>query len=312
MTASPRELNSRWRYHYAVGGLFLCLILVSWGGVVTSMEAGLAVPDWPSSFGSYDPITTGYSDPVNPDTKWWQVAPILAEHGHRLLGALVGLWIIGFALWTLVADPRGWVRIVAVSSVGLVLIQGILGGLRVIWTSIDLAVVHAMGAQLFFCTVAALTLFNSRMWLEHSVKSAPKTRRLRILAISTAVTVYSQILFGALLRHPGDGVDLHFVIIHISGSVIALSLILATCGYIREHFDDKPILNRGAWAMLIGLALQMTLGIMALTVLLYDSGQGTRGLTQVVLSSSHLVVGTLLMGTCACVMLGTFKLQSEP
>ena len=79
-----------------------------------------------------------------------RMVPVLAEHGHRLIGALVGLWAIGLALWTLIADSRKWVRIVAVSAVGLVTVQGILGGLRVIWTSMDMAVVHAMGAQLFF------------------------------------------------------------------------------------------------------------------------------------------------------------------
>lgn len=312
MATSSSTLSSRWRYHYAAGGLALCLILVSWGGVVTSIEAGLAVPDWPTSFGSYDPLATGYSDPADPDARWWQVGPILAEHGHRLLGALVGLWVVGLALWTLIGDSRRWVRIVAVSAVGLVVAQGILGGLRVIWTSMDLAVVHAMGAQLFFCTAAALTLFNSRMWLEHSIESSPKISRLRALTIATAAAVYIQILLGALLRHPGDGVDLTFVTIHASGSVIALSLVIATCGYIREYFNDKPILNRGAWWMLISLGVQMVLGMVTLTVLLFDSGQGTRSLVQVILSSSHLVVGTILMGSCACVMLGTLRLQGEP
>ena len=311
MVTSSSTLSPRWRYHYAASGLVLCLILVSWGGVVTSIEAGLAVPDWPTSFGSYDPLATGYSDPEDPDARWWQVGPILAEHGHRLLGALVGLWVVGLALWTLIADSRGWVRIVAVSAVGLVVIQGILGGLRVIWTSMDLAVVHAMGAQLFFCTAAALTLFNSRTWLKHSIEGSPKISRLRALTIATAAAVYIQILLGALLRHPGDGVDLIFVTIHASGSVVALSLVIVTCGNIREYFNDKPILNRGAWWMLISLGVQMVLGMVTLTVLLFDSGQGARSLVQVILSSSHLVVGTILMGSCACVMLGTLRVKGE-
>ena len=311
MTASASTLNPRWRYHYAASGLVLCLILVSWGGVVTSIEAGLAVPDWPTSFGSYDPLVTGYSDPVNPDERWWQVGPILAEHGHRLLGALVGLWIVGLALWTLISDSRTWVRIAAVSAVGLIIAQGVLGGLRVIWSSIDLAVVHAMGAQLFFCTATGLTLFNSRTWLEHSVENSLKIGKLRILAIATVAAIYVQILLGALLRHTGAGVDLTFVLIHATGSVVALSLIIVTCGYIREHFNNKPILNRGAWWMLIFLGIQMVLGMITLAILLYDSTQGTRSLVQVVLSTSHLIVGTILMGSTACVMLGTLRLQSE-
>ena len=303
-------LHPRWQYYYAVSGLVLCLVLVSWGGVVTSIEAGLVVPDWPSSFGSYDPIATGYSDPSNPDAQWWQVGPILAEHGHRLVGALVGLWAIGFALWTLAVDSRRWVRVIAVSSVGLVILQGILGGLRVIWTSMDIAIIHAMGAQLFFSTVVALTLFNSRMWFEHSIEDSPKIRQLRTLTISTGVAIYLQILFGALLRHLGGGTDLNLVIIHAVGSIVALSLIITTCGYIREYFRNNSILNHGAQWMLLCVGLQVALGVAALIVLLYDSGHGDRSLIQVVLSSSHLVVGTILMSSCVCVMFGTLKVQS--
>jgi len=310
MIALSGTLNSRSRYYYSIAGLILCLILISWGGVVTSIEAGLAVPDWPSSFGSYDPIATGYSDPENPDVRWWQVGPILAEHGHRLVGALVGLWAIGFALWTLVADARRWVRVIAVSAVGLVVIQGILGGLRVIWTSTDLAVVHAMGAQVFFCIAAALTLFNSRTWFEHFIKSSPKSRQLRTLAISTAITVYLQILLGALLRHTGGGVGMNFIVIHVIGSVVALSLIIITFGFIREYFRDYPVIDRGSWWMLLCVGLQIVLGVIALIVLLHDSGQGDMSLAQVLLSSSHLIAGTILMGSCACVMLGTLRLQS--
>ncbi|MCY4160068.1 MAG: COX15/CtaA family protein, partial [Bacteroidetes bacterium] len=270
MSELPGVLASRSRYYYTATGLVLCLILVSWGGVVTSIEAGLAVPDWPSSFGSYDPIATGYSDPANPDARWWQVGPILAEHGHRLVGALVGLWTIGLALWTLATDSRRWVRIVAISAVGLVLIQGLLGGLRVIWISTDLAVVHAMGAQLFFGTVAALTLFNSRIWFEHSVGDSPDIRQLRILTISTVIAVYVQILLGALLRHSGDGIEVNFIVVHVIGSIVALSLIIITYGYIRENFRTKPVLDRGACWIVFCVALQFSLGVIFLIVLLYE------------------------------------------
>ncbi len=312
MITPSSSISFRWRYRYAASGLILCLILVSWGGIVTSIEAGLAVPDWPTSFGSYDPFITGYTDPVDPDARWWQVGPILAEHGHRLLGILVGLWIVGLALWTLIADPRRWVRIVAISAVGLIIVQGVLGGLRVIWISIDLAVIHAMGAQIFFCTAAGLTLFHSQIWQEHSIENSPKIRCLRALIITTVIALYLQILFGALLRHPGGGMDVTFVTIHAWGSMIALSLVLVTCGYIREHFNDKPFLNRGAWWMLISLGVQIVLGMGTLTVLFFDSGQGTQSLVQVILSSSHLVIGTILMGSCACVMFGTLRIQGEP
>jgi len=310
MESSP-TLHSRWRFRYAAFGLLLCLILISWGGVVTSIEAGLAVPDWPTSFGSYDLIATGYSDPNNPNVRWWQVGPILAEHGHRLVGALVGLWIIGFALWTFIVDVRRWVQITAISAVGLVILQGTLGGLRVIWESLDLAVAHAMGAQLFFSTATVLTLSNSRMWFEHSLERSSKILRLRNFAILTGGVVYLQILLGALLRHPGAGIEINFIVVHVVGSVLALSLILITCGYIREHFRNISLLNRGAWWMLISLSVQILLGVVALIILLYDAGASQRSLFQIFLSSSHVVIGTILMSSCACVIATTLKLNRE-
>ncbi len=311
MIASLSTSGFRWRYHYSAIGLVLCLILISWGGVVTSIDAGLAVPDWPSSFGSFDPIATGYSDPQNPDAQWWHDGPILAEHGHRLIGALVGLWIVGLTIWTFIADSRRWVRLIALSAVGLVLIQGTLGGLRVIWESLDLAIVHAMGAQLFFSTAAVLTLVNSRVWHGHSFdQSTPRGHQLYGLTTTTVATVFLQILLGALLRHHGSGVNENLVLIHLFGSVIAFSLIIVTCGLIRSYFKDKPLLYFGSWWMLISLLLQMVLGIAALFILFFDLVQGDQSLVQVILSSSHLVVGTILMGSCVCVMLGTLRLTS--
>ncbi len=271
------------------------------------MEAGLAVPDWPSSFGSFDPIATGYSDPDNPNTRWWHVPPVLAEHGHRLLGALVGLWVVGLALWTWKTDQRRWMHFWGFGALGLVILQGVLGGLRVEWKSLELAVVHAMGAQLFFATAAALTLFTSRSWQIHVLDSATPFQRLRTLAVVTAVAVYVQILLGALLRHPGAGIDLTFILVHVTGSVIALSLILATCAHIRNYFSANILLRRGGWIMMACLIAQMILGMFALMVILYDASQVDRSLAQVIFSSAHLVVGTLLMGTSACVMLCSLR-----
>lgn len=271
------------------------------------MDAGLAVPDWPSSFGSFDPFATGYSDPENPDARWWHVPPVLAEHGHRLLGALVGLWVVGLTLWTWMADGRRWMRYLALGTLGLVILQGVMGGLRVVWQSLDLAVVHAMGAQLFFSTVAALTLYTSGLWQVHAVSSVTPYRRIRTLAVATAIAIYVQILLGALLRHPGAGVNITFILVHVTGSIIALSLILATCAHIRSHFSANVLLRRGGWTMLACVIAQMILGMFALVVILYDAGQVDRSLAQVVFASSHLVVGTLLMGTSACVMLSSLR-----
>lgn len=312
MPAAPTAFAPKARFWYSIFGLVLILVLVGWGGVVTTMEAGLAVPDWPSSFGSLDPIATGYSDPANPDAHWWQVPQILAEHGHRLLGALVGLWVVGLVVWTWIADSRKWMWLLTTTALGLVIAQGVLGGLRVIWESLNLAVVHAMGAQLVFSTVAVATMPTSKLWLKWyppGVDSRPAQtdQSLRTLAVLTTAAMFVQIFLGALLRHRGAGVDLTFILVHVAGSVAALSLILVTAARVRSRFASNQLLSRGAWVMVACLIAQMLLGVFALTVVLYDATQVDRSLAQIILSSSHLAVGAILMASVVCVMVCSMK-----
>ncbi len=271
--------------------MVLCLTLIGWGGWVTSIDAGLAVPDWPTSFGSLDPFATGFNDPANPASKWWQVTPILAEHGHRLLGALLGLWALGLVLWTWRAEPRRGVKLLALAVLGLVVLQGILGGLRVLWVSMDLAVVHALGAQIFFASIMAMAVVSSAEWVRREVAwHAPRV--LVRLSLWTAFALFAQILLGALLRHPGGGVHLGFVLTHVGGSIAVLVLIVL----LFSRLQKRGLLRRWAWSLMGALSIQLMLGIMALLVLFYEESLGVRSLWQVILNSAHLMVGTLLFG----------------
>ena len=303
--AFPVTPETRWRYRFSIVVVIVSVALISWGGLVTSIDAGLAVPDWPSSFGSYDPLATGFEDPANPSSRWWHHLPILAEHGHRLLGALVGLLIVVLALWTWRVDPRRWMRQLGFAALGLVILQGILGGLRVIWVSLDLAVVHALTAQLFFSMLVAMTLFTSQGWL--GAASVPpvlsETKRLRGLSIATVAALYVQIILGALLRHPGAGVHLGFAIVHITGAFVVLALVLATCSHVRQDFSTNRLLNRAGWIMLGAVVVQLMLGFFAFTVLLFETRLAQRSATQVALNSAHLVVGALLLASAVCLML---------
>ncbi len=295
----------RWRHRYCLLGVGLCLTLIAWGGVVTSMDAGLAVPDWPSSFGSYDPFATGFTDPANPASKWWHHAPILAEHGHRLLGALVGLWAIFLVLWTWRSEPRRWMQLLATAALGLVLLQGVLGGLRVIWVSLDLAVVHALGAQLFFTVLVALALFTSTAWMNPATRlqDGAASKRLQVLCTATAGALYIQIFLGALLRHPGAGIRLDFTIVHILGAVAVLALILATATRIRRDFAPNRLLTVAAWFMIGTVGVQIMLGFIAYAILQMEAQLLPRSFAQILFNSAHLVVGTLLMGIAIFVML---------
>ena len=123
----PETKSMRQRYIFTLVTIFFTVLLLGWGGVVTSIEAGMAVPDWPTSFDSMDPI--------NPTPGWYKIPAVLAEHGHRVMGMIVGALTLLLAMWTLVADPRAWMKKLGVLALILVIVQGVLGGMRVIWIS---------------------------------------------------------------------------------------------------------------------------------------------------------------------------------
>lgn len=292
----------RWRHRFSVLTILASVALIAWGGFVTSIEAGMAVPDWPASFGSFDPFKTGFHDPADPTAAWWERVPILAEHGHRLLGMLVGLLTLGLAAWTWWADRRRWMRWLGLTALALVTLQGVLGGLRVVFDSLDLALVHACVAQIFFSLLVAFTLFTSRGWMQTGAlpRSSEKRRALRGWALAAATALYGQIILGALLRHPGTGLDPTLAGIHVMGAFVVAGLIAMAVVIVRRHFAGHRLLRRAAGAMAGLLAAQIALGFTAYFVLLDESGMLQPSNFQVIVNSLHLVTGALLMAAAAC------------
>lgn len=265
--------------------------LIAWGGFVTSIDAGLAVPDWPTSFDSWDPL--------NPWPAWWTITPILAEHGHRLLGALVGALTLVSAIWISRVDPRPGVRGLAISALAVVILQGLLGGLRVVLISLDLAIVHAITAQLFFGLLITLALLTAPSWVARrdDKEDDPARARLSRLATITSLVILGQIALGALLRHPGRGISVHLAVAHMIGAAVVFGLVFAVVAHtMRVHGGDKQLV-RGVHALSGMLFVQIVLGFTAYFVLLNESGVLVPSNLQVVTNTLHLVVGTLLWGT---------------
>ena len=291
--APPSRSDARWTWRHRFSWLTVCttVLLICWGGVVTSIGAGMAFPDWPTSLGSYNLI--------NPVDEWWTVPAYLAEHGHRLVASVVGLLTVALAVWTWWEDPRAWMRRLGWAAVALVVVQGILGGLRVLWVSIDLATVHACVAQLFFAVLVAMTLFTSETWRQRRgvLASGPNRGWLRGLAYAATGGIYLQIVLGALLRHGGGGVSAGFTAFHVTGAFVVVGLVLAVFVAVEKHYDDVPVVRRAARALLGAMSLQFALGLAALLVMLYEEGQSGLSLAPVLLTVAHLVVGALLFGT---------------
>ena len=300
----PQKAEARWRHRFTVLTAVSTVLLLAWGAFVTSINAGLAVPDWPSSFNSFDPF--------NPWPDWWTITPVLAEHGHRLLGALVGSFTFLLAVWTVFKDPRRWMKTLAVAALVLVTLQGILGGLRVVLVSLDLAVVHACVAQIYFALIVSMAVFTSRPWMEADLgdRGASNVSPIRRLALLTVGVLYVQIILGALLRHPGTGIDLVFAVLHIAGAIAAATAIIILYRYVRRHHPGTRIASPAARALLVLLLVQFTLGVTAYVVTLDDAGILQPSNLQVVVNTAHMVTGALLMAASVVVALDAFRLPA--
>jgi cytochrome c oxidase assembly protein subunit 15 len=284
-TGYPATYRSRFVFTAATFGVAIGLL--SWGAFVTSINAGMAVPDWPTSFNSYDPF--------NPWPEWWKITPVLAEHGHRLLGAVLGLLTMVLAFWTWRADSRRWMIISGWVALLLVSVQGLLGGLRVVWVSLDLAVVHALTAQIFFALLASMMVFTSRAWwkpppLALTGPEGPLTR----LRWMVPFVVYIQIFLGALLRHPGAGIDTLLVALHLTWAFVATVLVYVWFARIRSAFPSGHAARRAARWMAGVVSFQVALGLFAYFVLLDEHGMVQPSNVQVVANTAHMVTGALL------------------
>jgi cytochrome c oxidase assembly protein subunit 15 len=168
----------------------------------------------------------------------------------------------------------------------------------VVLISLDLAVVHAIIAQVFFALLITLAVMTSPSWLEREETGDDPARvRLSRLAVITAITVLAQIGLGALLRHPGRGISIPLAVIHMIGAAVVFGLVFAVIlNAVRRHKADSRLLM-AVHGMSGILLVQIVLGFTAYFVLLNESGVVVPSNLQVITNTLHLVVGALLWGT---------------
>src|SRR5687767_4891612 len=180
------------RFAKFVAGCTVLLLLA--GSLVTSTDSGLAVPDWPTTY--------GWNMFTFPPSMW--VGGIFYEHGHRLIASTVGLLTIVLAVWLWRADGRRWMERLGFVALATVIIQGLLGGLTVLFfLPAPVSTAHAGLAEIFFGLTIAIALFTSPGWL-HS-HGAVDDVALRRVATATTAIIYVQIVLGAAMRHTGAG-----------------------------------------------------------------------------------------------------------
>jgi cytochrome c oxidase assembly protein subunit 15 len=197
MEAKIPARTSSWLFGFAVATAFFTFLLLGLGGLVTSHEAGMSVPDWPNTY--------GYNLFLFPPAQW--IGGIFYEHTHRLLASAVGLMTTILAVWLWFKDSRPWMRWLGVTAFLLVVAQGVLGGLRVTLHLDALGIFHGTIAQLFFVLTCALALFTSRFWAG-LVANPPRLRvpaGLRTLVLGTTLLILGQLMLGATMRHQHAG-----------------------------------------------------------------------------------------------------------
>jgi len=195
--ASTRTPRYHWALHrYACFCAGSILFLICLGGLVTSHEAGMSVPDWPTTY--------GYNMFYFPWQDW--VGGIFFEHSHRLVASGVGVLMTILAIW-MCFQERVWLRWLALAVPIYVAIEGTLGGLRVVWAKDYIGIFHGCLAQLLFLTVSLIGLFTSRWWIETAPRIVPPKWTGRIAAIT--VLIFAQLTIGATMRHEHAGLSIN-------------------------------------------------------------------------------------------------------
>jgi len=287
---------SPWPHRFALLTAVATFPLLFIGGLVTSTGSGLAVPDWPTTF--------GYNMFLYP---WSQmVGGIFYEHSHRLFGSLVGFLTVLLTVSLWYSESRSWLRKLGLIALGAVILQGVLGGLRVVLLQQTLAIIHACFAQAFFALAASLVLFTSAEWRTPiKKKKAEDANRIERLGVSTAGFVYLQLIFGAILRHTGTWETLHF----IGAALVAIHVGLLTARTVRNH-ADLPVLLRSTLLLCGLLVLQLFLGIAAYVGKFTTVGTSLQPYI-VLLATSHVVVGALMFITCVRFSLRAYRLLDQ-
>jgi len=259
------------------------------------LGAGLAVPDWPTTF--------GYNMFLYPWSK--MIGGIFYEHSHRLVASFVGLLTIALALTFWTKEDRRWLRWLGIAALGMVILQGVLGGLRVVLLQHTLAIIHACLAQAFFALTVSLALFTSPEWRAQQPTLIDDGGRLRRLALVTTAMVYIQIVFGALLRHTGERLDGHLLF----AALVAIHVVLLALRVARHHGAETGLVRPANW--LGGLLLvQLSLGTAAYLGK-FTTMLPLRGEALVLTATTHLIIGALMLVTSLTIALRAFQ-YSKP
>ncbi len=291
---SVTDSNS-WMHRFAVFTACCTFLLIIAGALVTGNEAGLSVPDWPLSYGSLMP-------------PW--VGNIRYEHGHRIIATFVGLLTVVLAIWIWKKETRKPIRLLGWVALGTVIVQGILGGITVLFfLPIPISVMHACLAQAFFCTVLSLAWMTSSAWKRDTTPLVQNEENLLLgrLGLLTTASIYLQLILGAALRHSKSGIAFHII-----GAMIVTIVVAWVTSRVYRHHPDLASLTRLSLSLTLLLVVQLCLGIGSYIIRLETRNDVQPALSMVAMTTSHVAVGALLLGTSLILTLQSFRLLAPP
>lgn len=290
-----RQSGERSAYRPAPFWVALCaavftLPLLYVGGTVTTYRVGLAVPDWPSTFGENMFSYNFWDAPFG----------VWIEHAHRLYGAAVGFLTIVLCLWFLAFEPRRWLKGLGVLALVAVIVQGILGGTRVTQVSTLLAAIHGISGQEFFALVVALCVFTSRKWYTSAI-CADDAGRLRWLGPAIFCAVALQIGLGSGFRHFGT---LAAIVMHaLLAAAIWIAAIVALVK-VEQNRQALSALAASARMLVVLTTLQILLGAVTLYRLLPRDGvPRPTTFSEAFLRTSHQTGGALILAAAVVLAL---------
>jgi cytochrome c oxidase assembly protein subunit 15 len=301
--------DTNWVGVFAKIAALATFVLVMLGGIVTSEEAGLAVVDWPNSY--------GYNMFLYPLSR--MVGGIYYEHAHRLFGSLVGLTTLALAVLLFRKDGRGWARGVGAAAVVLVVLQGILGGLRVTGhftmadspeitrPSLALAMVHGVTGQVFLAVMVAVAAFASRSWRDVPPATTPSAGTDHALSAALLASLLIQLLLGVRVRHTGEG-----TMEHVAFAVFVLALAVAVSARLLGKYDAVPVLRKTGSALIAHAGTQVVLGFLAFVAVGRRGNLASPPSWEVAVTTAHQAFGALLLANATLAFLWCRRLLVAP
>jgi len=279
-------------HYYAWFTACATFLVIIAGALVTSNDAGLAVPDWPTSFHTFRMPR--------------MVGGVLYEHGHRMIAGFTILLTLGIAVVTFAVDRRAWMKKLAIGGFATILVQAVLGGITVLnFLPPAVSTAHAFVAQTFFCIAVAIALLTGRKYTGETERTAIDRRKPSLVALTqlSVLVLYVQLILGGMFRHKGMSWEPHVI------NAVTVAVVLTwTSIRVLSYYSQIESLRRPATLMLGLVMTQLCLGFISfLTKVVWGNNAVQPQPLMVWSTVAHVACGALLLATAVVLAIQVWR-----